>query len=168
MVRSDLQQWLLPTNCPTRPVRFSLPSQLTGSSQSCWLAKRETGRDWLGSAGGERDREWLVSAGGERVPPLPGHHAQQEKERSLAESVREGLLRAGAGFGAEKCAGVGPAENDLTTKLRSSLQTFNEKCNSDWIADEDDDEVSIVTLNTDTTNSDDFDDFSDLQSDLDT
>ena len=144
-------------------MRFSLPSQLTGGDQSYWLAGQER-REM------DRDREWLAG----RVPPLPPHHSkglqgqQETKQESLAEAVREGLLRAGAAFGRVKPAEVGPAENDLTAKLRSSLQTFNQKWNSDWIADDDDDEVSIVTLNTDSTNTEDFDDFSDMQADLDT
>ena len=111
--------------------------------------------------------EWLAPAGS-RVPPL---HLDCSPS-SLAERLREGLLRAGAGFEKEKSAeapaGCAQAEADLAEKLRRSLQTFNEKSAADWMAEEEDDEDSIMTLNTDTTNTEDFDDFSDLQTDLDT
>ena len=106
----------------------------------------------------------LRLAGGSRVPPLP-HQLTGEKEISLAESVRAGLLRVGAGWGGGKSGDAAQAETDLADKVRSSLHTFTEKGNNDWIAADSDDEVSIVTLNTDTT--EDFDDFSDLRSDLD-
>ena len=107
--------------------------------------------------------EWL--APGQRVPPLPH---QDQHQTSLAQSVRAGLLRAGANFGGENRE-AGPT--DLTTKVRTSLQTFNQKWTSSSTGADSDDEVSIVTLNTDTTdtsNTEDFDDFSDFQSELDT
>ena len=77
-------------------------------------------------------------------------------------------MRAGANFGGENRE-AGPT--DLTTKVRTSLQTFNQKWTSFSTGADSDDEVSIVTLNTDTTdtsNTEDFDDFSDFQSELDT
>ena len=147
------------------PAMFSLPARLLETSTTGWLAGREarTGTS-----------EWLAPtpppAG--RVPPLP--HSEglptfhlESSPSSLAERLREGLLRAGAGFGREKSVEDGRAEADLTEKLRRSLQTFNEKSAADWMAEEEDDEDSIMTLNTDT-NTEDFDDFSDLQGDLDT
>jgi len=144
MVRSDLSPWLLPTNSSSRPVRFSLPAQLKGGSKSFWLAGSKT--EVTGSE-----------------TKMTG-----EKEVSLAESVRAGLLRVGAGWGGGRSGDAAQAETDLADKLRSSLHTFTEKGNNDWIVADSDDEVSIVTLNTDTTDTtEDFDDFSDLRSDLD-
>ena len=146
-----------------RPVRFSLPAQLKGGSKSFWLAGSKT--EVTGSETKMTGSEWL--AGGSRVPPLP-HQLTGEKEISLAESVRAGLLRVGASWGGSKSGDAAQAETDLADKLRSSLHTFTEKGNNDWIVADSDDEVSIVTLNTDTTDTtEDFDDFSDLRSDLD-
>ena len=100
------------------------------------------------------------------MPPL--HlESSSSSPSSLADQLREGLLRAGDGLGREKSVEDGRTEADLTESLRRSLQTFNEKSALDWMAEEEDDEDSIMTLNTDT-NTEDFDDFSDLQGDLDT
>ena len=145
---------------------FSLPARLLETSTTGWLAGREARPEARAET-----REWLAPAGS-RVPPLPhteAHYVHLESSpASLAENLREGLLRAGAGFEREKSVDDARAEADMTEKLRRSLQTFSEKSTVDWMAEEEDDEDSIMTLNTDTTNTEDFDDFSDLQGDLDT
>ena len=145
------------------PARFSLPARLLDSSPTGWLAGREARPEARTGPS-----EWLAPAPHDRVPPL---HLESSSSSppSLADQLREGLLRAGDGFGREKSVEDGLAEADLTESLRRSLQTFNEKSALDWMAgEEEDDEDSIMTLNTDTTNTEDFDDFSDLQTDLDT
>ena len=148
------------------PARFSLPARLLETSTTGWLAGKQVrteDRTWRG--------EWLAPAGS-RVPPLPQTEAQDvhlaSSPSSLAEKLREGLFRAGAGFAREESGDEIRVEANLTEKLRRSLERFSEKSTVDWMADEEDDEDSIMTLNTDTTNTEDFDDFSDLQADLDT
>ena len=148
------------------PARFSLPAKLLETSSSDWLAGREARTEARTGTSA-----WLAAPAGSRVPPLPHSEAHtvhlESSPSSLSENLREALLRAGAGFGREKSVDDARAEADLTEKLRRSLQTFSEKSTVDWMAEEEDDEDSIMTLNTDT-NTEDFDDFSDFQGELDT